>query len=115
MENNLENALKHIADSGIGGEIRHESKGHYTFNFDPEKIAASFVAYANSVRQRVVVPSEEEIIARFPTDGPVSSGIGDDYTESDLNGYGVNGINWILSELRRLNPTMTFTELNHEK
>ena len=95
MENNLENALKHIADSGIGGEIRHESKGHYTFNFDPEKIAASFVAYANSVRQRVVVPSEEWING-FKEEGRVAS-------------------NMTISKLKSLNPTLTFTELNHEK
>lgn len=92
MENNLENALKHIADSGIGGEIRHESKGHYTFNFDPEKIAASFVAYANSVRPDVVVPSEKK----------------------DRNDYEA-GWNRCLDVIKDLNPTMTFTELNHEK
>ena len=94
MENNLENALKHIADSGIGGEIRHESKGHYTFNFDPEKIAASFVAYANSVRPEVVVPSERWI-----------SGFDRYYSRPSVMDT--------IEEIKRLNPTLTFTELNH--
>ena len=47
MENTIENALNHIADSGIGGEIRHESTGVYRLSFDTEKLAASFVAYAD--------------------------------------------------------------------
>ena len=97
MENNLENALKHIADSGIGGEIRHESKGHYTFNFDPEKIAASFVAYANSVRPEVVVPSEKE----------------EGEWHQSYNDGKKAGWNECLSEIKSLNPTLTFTELNH--
>ena len=47
MENTIENALNHIADSGIGGEIKHESTGVYRLSFDTEKLAASFVAYAD--------------------------------------------------------------------
>lgn len=53
------------------------------------------VAYANSVRPEVVVPSEEWING-FKEEGRVAS-------------------NMTISKLKSINPTMTFTELNHEK
>ena len=49
----------------------------------------------NSVRPEVVVPSEEWING-FKEEGRVAS-------------------NMTISKLKSLNPTMTFTELNHEK
>ena len=55
------------------------------------------VAYAASLRTEVVVPSEKEY-HRF----------GDDVGDMHVKTW-----NQVLSELRRLNPTMTFTELNH--
>ena len=58
------------------------------------------VAYAASVRPEVVVPSEK---------------IYNDYIDDFLECAVKNGFNECLSELRRLNPTMTFTELNNEK
>ena len=54
-----------------------------------------------SVRPDVVVPSEKEVKS-------------DLIYHSYLDGKN-KGWNECLSELRRLNPTMTFTELNHEK
>ena len=54
-----------------------------------------------SVRPDVVVPSEKEVKSEL---------IYHSYLDGKNKGW-----NECLSELRRLNPTMTFTELNHEK
>jgi hypothetical protein len=56
---------------------------------------------SNSVRPDVVVPSEKEVKS-------------DLIYHSYLDGKN-KGWNECLSELRRLNPTIAFTELNHEK
>jgi dTDP-4-dehydrorhamnose reductase len=57
------------------------------------------VAYAASVRPDVVVPSEK---------------IHNEYIDDNSEWAEKNGWNACLSELRRLNQTLTFTE-NHEK
>ena len=55
------------------------------------------VKYANSVRPEVVVPKRKKVII-----------YDDDFKQGRRFGF-----NDYDDELRRLNPTMTFTELNH--
>lgn len=100
MENNLQNALKHITDSGFSGSIERVNKGQYIFSFDPEKLAALIVDYAASVQKEVVVPSEE-----WMRDNKNTRSMSEAYAAGKLG-----GIDLILSELRRLNPDLTFTE-----
>ena len=85
-------------------ENLHENTNYHDPSKPPEILCNEcgeyFFASAtiNSVRPEVVVPSEK---------------IYNDYIDDFLECAVKNGFNECLSELRRLNPTMTFTELNH--
>lgn len=82
-------------------ENLHENTNYHDTSKPPEILCNEcgeyFFASAtiNSVRPEVVVPSEEWING-FKEEGRVAS-------------------NMTISKLKSLNPTMTFTELNHEK
>ena len=88
MGNTIENAIAFYL----------ERKSSTLTPFITKSIAQIMVDYHNSVRPEVVVPSEK---------------IYNDYIDDFLECAVKNGFNECLSELRRLNPTMTFTELNH--
>ena len=85
-------------------ENLHENTNYHDTSKPPEILCNEcgeyFFASATikSVRPEVVVPSEK---------------IYNDYIDDFLECAVKNGFNECLSELRRLNPTMTFTELNH--
>ncbi len=83
MENTLENAIAFYL----------ERKSSTLTPFITKSIAQIMVDYHKSVRPEVVVPSEEWING-FKEEGRVAS-------------------NMTISKLKSLNPTMTFTELNH--
>ncbi len=85
MENTLENAIAFYL----------ERKSSTLTPFITKSIAQIMVDYHKSVRPEVVVPSEEWING-FKEEGRVAS-------------------NMTISKLKSLNPTLTFTELNHEK
>ncbi len=91
MENTLENAIAFYL----------ERKSSTLTPFITKSIAQIMVDYHKSVRPDVVVPSEKEVKS-------------DLIYHSYLDGKN-KGWNECLSELRRLNPTIAFTELNHEK
>ena len=82
-------------------ENLHENTNYHDTSKPPEILCNEcgeyFFASAtiNSVRPEVVVPSEEWING-FKEEGRVAS-------------------NMTISKLKSLNPTLTFTELNHEK
>ena len=88
-------------------ENLHENTNYHDPSKPPEILCNEcgeyFFASAtiNSVRPDVVVPSEKEVKS-------------DLIYHSYLDGKN-KGWNECLSELRRLNPTIAFTELNHEK
>ena len=69
------------------------------------------VKYANSVRPEVVVPSEERMndLAQAFDELPKTKESKDTWECAAFK----KGSRMTLSELRRLNPTLTFTELNH--
>ena len=98
MENTIQSAKDFLSKQDLSGKIEHEGVGQYSMTFDVDKLASILVAYHNSVRPEVVVPSEK---------------IYNDYIDDFLECAVKNGFNECLSELRRLNPTLTFTELNH--
>ncbi len=83
MENTIENAIAFYL----------ERKSSTLTPFITKSIAQIMVDYHKSVRPEVVVPSEEWING-FKEEGRVAS-------------------NMTISKLKSLNPTMTFTELNH--
>ena len=83
MENTLENAIAFYL----------ERKSSTLTPFITKSIAQIMVDYHKSVRPEVVVPSEEWING-FKEEGRVAS-------------------NMTISKLKSLNPTLTFTELNH--
>jgi hypothetical protein len=89
MKNTLESAIAFI-----------KSRPHYKAAIaDPiivDQAAKDLFAYAASVRPEVVVPSERWI-----------SGFDRYYSRPSVMDT--------IEEINRLNPTMTFTELNHEK
>ncbi len=85
MENTIENAIAFYL----------ERKSSTLTPFITKSIAQIMVDYHNSVRPEVVVPSEEWING-FKEEGRVAS-------------------NWTIYKIKSLNPTLTFTELNHEK
>ena len=88
MENTIESAKDFLT------KYRDER----THPVSVDYFAEMMTAYAASVRPEVVVPSEK---------------IYNDYIDDFLECAVKNGFNECLSELRRLNPTLTFTELNH--
>ncbi len=92
MENTIENA-QDFFEAAL-----EKWRDSPSLHFDHARCAFE---YAASVRPEVVVPSEKEVKS-------------DLIYHSYLDGKN-KGWNECLSELRRLNPTMTFTELNHEK
>ena len=98
MENTIESAKAFLKQNEVYSEY------HVVCDKLPEEskqVSGLLVAYAKSVRPDVVVPSEKEVKS-------------DLIYHSYLDGKN-KGWNECLSELRHLNPTMTFTELNHEK
>lgn len=100
MENTIENAtafLDELSDA-----------------FPKMRFSQAMVEYAASVRPEVVVPSDE-LICEMICGMVFIRGVDlDNYIDEFKNDR--SGLyDSLLSELRRLNPTMTFTELNHEK
>lgn len=92
MENTIESAKAFLKQNEVYSEY------HVVCDKLPEEskqVSGLLVAYAKSVRPEVVVPSEEWING-FKEEGRVAS-------------------NWTIDKIKSLNPTMTFTELNHEK
>jgi len=88
MENTLENAIAFYL----------ERKSSTLTPFITKSIAQIMVDYHNSVRPEVVVPSEKDFMNAY-----------------NINAYYGNVYEFMLSELKHLNPTLAFTELNHEK
>ena len=86
MENTIENATAFLDELSDA--------------FPKMRFSQAMVEYAASVRPEVVVPSEK---------------IHNEYIDDNSEWAEKNGWNACLSELRRLNPTIAFTELNHEK
>ena len=89
MENTIESAKAFLKQNEVYSEY------HVVCDKLPEEskqVSGLLVAYAKSVRPEVVVPSEKK----------------------DRNDYEA-GWNRCLDVIKDLNPTMTFTELNHEK
>ena len=82
----MENTLENAIDLYL------ERKSTTLTPFITKSIAQIMVDYHNSVRPEVVVPSEKK----------------------DRNDYEA-GWNRCLDVIKDLNPTLTFTELNHEK
>ena len=66
--------------------------------FPKMRFSQAMVEYAASVRPEVVVPSEKDFMNAY-----------------NINAYYGNVYEFMLSELKHLNPTLAFTELNHEK
>ena len=87
MENTLENAIAFYL----------ERKSSTLTPFITKSIAQIMVDYHNSVRPEVVVPKRKKVII-----------YDDDFKQGRRFGF-----NDYDDELRRLNPTLTFTELNH--
>ena len=86
MENTIENA-QDFFEAAL-----EKWRDSPSLHFDHARCAFE---YAASVRPEVVVPSEEWING-FKEEGRVAS-------------------NWTIDKIKSLNPTLTFTELNHEK
>ena len=105
MKNTLESAIAFI-----------KSRPHYKAAIaDPiivDQAAKDLFAYAASVRPEVVVPSDE-LICEMICGMVFIRGVDlDNYIDEFKNDR--SGLyDSLLSELRRLNPTLTFTELNH--
>ena len=89
MENTIENAIAFYL----------ERKSSTLTPFITKSIAQIMVDYHNSVRPEVVVPSEKE----------------EGEWHQSYNDGKKAGWNECLSEIKSINPTLTFTELNHEK
>ena len=87
MENTIESAKDFLT------KYRDER----THPVSVDYFAEMMTAYANSVRPEVVVPKRKKVII-----------YDDDFKQGRRFGF-----NDYDDELRRLNPTMTFTELNH--
>ena len=87
MENTIENAIAFYL----------ERRSSTLTPFITKSIAQIMVDYHNSVRPEVVVPKQKKVII-----------YDDDFKQGRRFGF-----NDYDDELRRLNPTMTFTELNH--
>ena len=89
MENTIESAKAFLKQNEVYSEY------HVVCDKLPEEskqVSGLLVAYAKSVRPEVVVPSEKK----------------------DRNDYEA-GWNRCLDVIKDLNPTIAFTELNHEK
>ena len=92
MENTIENAMSFLLNAKNASQYE-EANDEVT---DRWSVFTSIMhRYASSVRPEVVVPSEEWING-FKEEGRVAS-------------------NMTISKLKSINPTLTFTELNHEK
>ena len=94
MENTIYSAKKFI-ESTNQDILELAQRGKFV------EIQKMFVAYANSVRPEVVVPSEKEM--------------NEAYIRCLPNGYWGNGWKAYENTFKSLNPTMTFTELNHNE
>ena len=101
MENTLENAIAFYL----------ERKSSTLTPFITKSIAQIMVDYHKSVRPEVVVPSEERMndLAQAFDELPKTKESKDTWECAAFK----KGSRMTLSELRRLNQTLTFTELNH--
>lgn len=108
MENTLESAKAFLKQNEVYSEY------HVVCDKLPEEskqVSGLLVAYAKSVRPEVVVPSEERMndLAQAFDELPKTKESKDTWECAAFK----KGSRMTLSELRRLNPTLTFTELNH--
>jgi hypothetical protein len=109
MENTIESAKAFLKQNEVYSEY------HVVCDKLPEEskqVSGLLVAYAKSVRPEVVVPSDE-LICEMICGMVFIRGVDlDNYIDEFKNDR--SGLyDSLLSELRRLNPTLTFTELNH--
>jgi len=96
MKNTIENAKAFLT------KYRDER----THPVSVDYFAEMMTAYANSVRPDVVVPSEEWIVSKIKK--------GAFYSFEPTYNQGLKiGWNEHKEQLKSLNPTLTFTELNH--
>lgn len=102
MENTLKNAYEFLSELSDAAPKM--------------SLPEALVEYATSVRPVVVLPSDVD--KKFPsTIAQLGRNMNEDERGEDDeisffmdNFFMKNGIRWILEELRRLNPDMTFTE-----
>ncbi len=102
-------------------ENLHENTNYHDTSKPPEILCNEcgeyFFASAtiNSVRPEVVVPSEEKIINSCPDFYKITNGDFGNVATTMMEEAFIAGGKWTKTELKRLNPALTFTELNHEK